>query len=181
MCPSLLLDCIRIILKVSFHRFVIHLCCSIVAMNALRVGFGEQNALMLLFHTVLVWWRRWAGRNNSLALIHDMQMTRLWLANSTVHHSNTNSTYGEQESDRERENERERQRGERERITGLLVGYWLIEYIEELPRGTVSEGPCPDSCSPAEHPDSGGALPWGTFKDTFNRLSCCFCINIHFE
>ena len=31
---------------------------SLVAMNTLCVGFGEKNALVLLFHSVLVWWRR---------------------------------------------------------------------------------------------------------------------------
>ena len=33
---------------------------------------------MLLFHTVLVWWRKWAGKNDLIwALIHYMQMTHL--------------------------------------------------------------------------------------------------------
>ena len=51
---------------------------SIVAKNALYVGFGEENTLVLLFLTVLVWWRRWAGKYDLiLALIHDMQMSRL--------------------------------------------------------------------------------------------------------
>ena len=125
------------------------------------------------------------------------------MANSTVHHSNNaNSTYRETHREREngreteRENKRERERGrtrererrerererERERTTGLLVGFWLIEYREELPRGTASGGQCsdpsdrrvarwlvptvavpralcPDRRAPAELPDSGGALP----------------------
>ena len=51
-----------------------------------------------------------------------------------------------------------RERG-RERTTVLLVGFWMIEYIEELPWATVSGGPCPDHRAPAEDPDSGDALP----------------------
>ena len=64
--------------------------------------------------------------------------------------------------------ERERER-ERERATGLLVGFWLIEYVEELPRGTMSGGPCPDRRAPAELPDSGGALPWAQGLNTIQR------------
>ena len=48
-----------------------------------------EALMVLVLHTVLVWWRRLAGKNNLIwALIHDMQMIRLWLANSTVHLSN---------------------------------------------------------------------------------------------
>ena len=54
---------------------------------------------------------------------------------------------------------------ERERTTGLLVSFWLIEYIEELPWGTVSGGPCPDRRAPAEHPDSGGAQGLNGHRD----------------
>ena len=61
-------------LKVSLRRFFIN-CALFNSSNECPVSlFGEQNALMLLSHTVLVWLRRWAG---ILALIHDMQMTRL--------------------------------------------------------------------------------------------------------
>ena len=86
------------------------------------------------------------------------------MANSTVRHSNDiDSTYREREREKgEREKERETERGRR-RTTGLLVGFWLIEYREELPRGPASGGrpPVPTVAGPCgrELPDSGGALP----------------------
>ena len=76
------------------------------------VGFGEINALVLLFHTVLVV-EEVGGEEQPD--IHDMQMTRLWLAKSNVRHSNNTNSYretqskGEREGDREREKERERE------------------------------------------------------------------------
>ena len=105
-----------------------------------------EALMVLVLHTVLVWWRRLAGKNNLIwALIHDMQMIRLWLANSTGRHSNkTNST--SRETQREGEGERERDIGrarEREPPGSLGVSDWLNRMKHrgwsgalELPRRT---------------------------------------------
>ena len=67
------------------------------------------------------------------ALIRDMQITRLWLANSTVCHSNDiNSTY--RETHRERENKRGTERERRRAPLGSLwVSGWL--YSIAVPAG----------------------------------------------
>ena len=100
-----------------------------------------------------------------------MQITRLWLANSSARHSNkTNSAYRETHREREKERETERGRtrrrereGERERTTRLLGGFWWIEYrMKSCAPSTDRQSPW--SRAPAELPDSGSALPPGEYR-----------------
>ena len=100
-------------------------------MNALWVGFGEKSALVLLFHCSSV--VEEVGGEERQALTHDMQMQRLWLANSSVRHSNkTNSTY--RETQREGEWEKDR---DREPLGSLGVSGWL-NTERRAPRGGSS-------------------------------------------
>ena len=96
-------------------------------MNALFVGFGEKNALVLLFHTVLVCGR---GRTAGFWLL---LMTCKWLASDwlaavsvTVIKPIQPTERRHREGERERE-DTERERGQRERETHWAPWGFLVD------------------------------------------------------